>query len=407
MLTFPLPGAETRAAADDLYGRKVPPNMSRKRKKSKAVPVVAVLTFLVLALCAACFLINPLVIDPQRKAIQAANAEAVAQVEEKNREIMAEYQATLAELESQQTVTVNTAWPEHKSEGWDILDLSGFPLENPTAETRTRSDLMNNGMLLVNEWHSRPDDFDEAALVSISKFFDRKIQATDSNVSLFPNAAEALKEALDAAAEVNLSHYMVDEAYRSWDTQNTLFQNKVTKLTNKYSGDALIAAAKKEVNYPGTSEYNSGLAFRLRLYDKDNPEVAKPKYSTTEQGKWMNENCWKYGIVFRFPQANWPLDGTMDKSFKTGVSLKMNLYRYVGKGNAAIMHYMDFCMEEYIEYLQEHPHIALFEDGALKYEIYRQYVGDAQSFDVQLTRNARSHISSLDNMGGIITVFEY
>jgi len=214
-------------------------------------------------------------------------------------------------------------------------------------------------------------------------------------------------EAITAAKAEGLEHFIVEEGYRSWETQNQYFQNKMEKLSSKYSGDALIAAAKKEVNYPGTSEFNSGLAFTLRLYDKSNPEVAKPKYSTTEQAKWMNRNCWKYGLIFRFPLSAWPLEETQDKSFKTGVSVTLNLYRYVGKGNAAVMHYYDFCLEEYIEFLQEHPHIALFEDGVLKYEIYRQYVGDAASFNVQLTRNARSWSSSLDNMGAIVTVFEY
>ena len=204
-----------------------------------------------------------------------------------------------------------------------------------------------------------------------------------------------------------MGHYLVEEGYRTWDTQNTYFQNKVTKLSGKYSGDALIAAAKKEVNYPGTSEYNSGLAFELRLYDKADPDVSVPKYSTTPEAKWMNENCWKYGIVFRFPLGGWPLETSTDKSFKTGVSKRLNLYRYVGKGNAAIMHYMDFTLEEYIEYLVEHPHVALFVDGVLKYEVYRQQVGEAMTIDVQLTRNAPNHESSLDNMGAVITVFNY
>ena len=181
----------------------------------------------------------------------------------------------------------------------------------------------------------------------------------------------------------------------------------MTKLASKYSGDALIEAAMKEVNRPGTSEYNSGLSFELRLYDRNDPDVGTPKYSTTAEGKWMNENCWKYGIVFRFPQNTWPLETSTDKSFKTGVSKHLNLYRYVGKGNAAVMHYMDFTMEEYIEYLEEHPHIALYVDDTLLYEVYRQPVGDAQTIDVQLTYNARSHESSLDNMGGVITVFSY
>ena len=382
--------------------------MSRT-KKSKAVPIVAILTFLIAALAVLCFLINPLVIQPKKDAIAKANEEAKAAVEERNRRAEAEYMARISELESQANQPVNPSWPEHKKEGWDLLDLSTIPLENQTAETRTRADLMNNGMLLVNEWHSRPDDFDESGVVSVARAYkgDDKIQAKDNNVTLFPIAITALHEALTAAKADNMEHYLVEEGYRTWDTQNTYFQNKVTKLSSKYTGDALIAAAKKEVNYPGTSEYNSGLAFELRLYDKNDPDVGTPKYSTTAEGKWMNENCWKYGIVFRFPQNSWPLETSTDKSFKTGVSKRLNLYRYVGKGNAAIMHYMDFTMEEYIEYLEEHPHIALYVDDVLMYEVYRQPVGDAQTIDVQLTHNARSYESSLDNMGGVITVFNY
>ena len=383
--------------------------MARTKKKSKAVPIVAVLTLLIIAAAVVCFLINPLVIQPQRDAIRKANEAARAEVEARNKEAETKYASAIAELESQASVPTNPSWPEHKNEGWDILDLTGIPLENQSAVTMTRAELMNKGMLLVNEWHSRPEDFDETGVVSVSKYYsgDQKIQAKDNNVTLFPDAIIALREALDGAKADGLEHYMVEEGYRTYEQQDTYFQNKVTKLSSKYTGDALIAAAKKEVNYPGTSEYNSGLGFELRQYEKNNPDFNALKYSGTAQGKWMNENCWKYGIVFRFPQAGWPLESSTDKSFKTGVSKHLNLYRYVGKGNAAVMHYLDFTLEEYIEYLEEHPHIALFEDGVLKYEIYRQYIGDAGYVDVQLTRNAKGYTSSLDNMGAVITVFEY
>ena len=383
--------------------------MARTKKKSKAVPIVAVLTLLIIAAAVVCFLINPLVIQPQRDAIRKANEAARAEVEARNKEAETKYASAIAELESQASVPTNPSWPEHKNEGWDILDLTSIPLENQSAVTMTRAELMNKGMLLVNEWHSRPEDFDETGVVSVSKYYsgDQKIQAKDNNVTLFPDAIIALREALDGAKADGLEHYMVEEGYRTYEQQDTYFQNKVTKLSSKYTGDALIAAAKKEVNYPGTSEYNSGLGFELRQYEKNNPDFNALKYSGTDQGKWMNENCWKYGIVFRFPQAGWPLESSTDKSFKTGVSKHLNLYRYVGKGNAAVMHYLDFTLEEYIEYLEEHPHIALFEDGVLKYEIYRQYIGDAGYVDVQLTRNAKGYTSSLDNMGAVITVFEY
>ena len=387
--------------------------MSRNRKKSKAVPVVLIIAVLFAALAAACFLFKDMVTDPMRADARADREREATAIATRNAERQQAFEdrlrATPAPVATPAPDEQTKVWPEHKSEGWDIIDLSNYPLENPTAETRTRAELMNNGMLLVNPWHSRPDDFDESEIKSVGKYLggNKQVQVKDYNVKLFPVASDALLEAITAARAEGLEHYIVEEGYRTWDEQNAMFTKKVNQLSSKYTGDALIEAAKKEVNYPGTSEYNTGLSFSLRLYSKDDAEVNIPKYSTTDQGKWMNENCWKYGLIFRFPQAEWPLDTTQDKSFKTGVSIKLNLYRYVGKGNAAVMHYLDLCLEEYIEYLQEHPHIALFEDGVLKYEIYRQYVGEETSFNVQLTRNARSYTSSLDNMGAVITVFEY
>ena len=386
--------------------------MSRT-KKSKAVPVVIVLTILIAALAILCFLIKPLVIEPQKDAIAKANADARAAVEERNRQAEVQYQAKLAELEAKANEPTNPSWPEHDPDApWQILDLSDIPLESQTAETKTRAELFNYGneMLLVNAWHSRPEnDFVETELKSVSKYNqgDQKIQAKDNNVLLFPKAIQALTAALADAKAAGYTHYLVDGGYRSYKTQEEYFNKKVETLSSKYTGDALIEAAKKQVNYPGTSEYNSGFGFDLRLYDRNDPDVGAPKYSTTPEGKWMNENCWKYGFVFRFPQNAWPLETSTDKSFKTGVSVRLNLYRYVGKGNAAIMHYKDFTLEEYIEYLEEHPHIALFENGVLKYEIYRQYVGEADSFDVQLTRKTADWSTSLDNMGALITVFNY
>ena len=271
------------------------------------------------------------------------------------------------------------------------------------------------GLLLVNEWHSRPSDFDESSLVSIMTYA-RSMGVTksiwrNSDQRLFPVAANALLDALNAAKEAGLEGYVVREAYRSISDQQTLWDAEYNRLKGRHSAwtdDELIAATKKSINLPGTSEYNSGLAFTLYLYENGNDELNKMVFSESEQGKWMYENSWKYGLVFRFPLQDFPTKGTISRAYKTGVNVEMNLFRFVGIPNATVMHHLDMCLEEYIEYLMAHPHIAVFEDGQLKYEIVRQQVGDDSStFSVSISRKTSNYTMSLDNMGGLITIYEY
>ncbi len=64
---------------------------------------------------------------------------------------------------------------------------------------------------------------------------------------------------------------------------------------------------------------------------------------------------------------------------KTGINLKDMDVTAMWGTHALAMKAMDFCLEEYIDYLIAHPHIALYQDGALKYEIYRVEGGNADS----------------------------
>lgn len=383
---------------------------NRKKKPGNPLKVLIPLALLLAVLTAAAFII-PEKID----SIKQAQLEAlVTEAEDYNRTQDEQYAIQLAEFEAENSDTVaNQAWPEPETNtGWYVMDLTNYPVAGNGTRTISRGDAMNAGMLLVNQWHSRPVDFDETGLQSVGTYTKGSIQVTNYSVRLFPAAIDALKDALAGAAEEGFTHYLVSEGYRSYDDQNQMFQAKVTKLKGNskyanYTEAQLIDLAKREVNYPGTSEYNSGLAFSMRLYDKNDANVGAAKYSTTEAAAWMNAHCWEYGLIFRFPCEDFPAPGTIDKSYKTGVSAKLNLYRYVGKGNAAAMHVMDLCMEEYLDYLAEHRHIALFEDGRLRYEIAREYVGDAETLRITTMGKARNATYSLDNMGYLITVYEY
>ena len=374
----------------------------KKQKRRDPIKVMLILTICMAVLAAGCMLLGNAISTYRANALSQLQAEVEAINEQRDQE----YARALAEFEAESQSGANLAWPPQKTQGWDVVDLTNYPLENPGQVTLNRADVMNNGMLLVNEWHSRPEDFSEEALVSIGNYTGGKLQVANYNLLLFPEAINALQEAVTAAAAEGFENYMVDEAYRSYEEQNALFNKYMEQYASRYSGDALIARTKKDVNYPGTSEFNSGMTFTLRLYKRGDAAVNGTNYVETPEGQWLSENCWKYGLVFRFPKTDYPIKGTADKSYKTGVSVSLRAYRYVGKGNAAVMHTLDLCLEEYIEYLQEHPHIAVFEDGILRYEIVRQYVGDAASFQLSITNNASSYVTSLDNMGYAITVFE-
>jgi len=292
---------------------------------------------------------------------------------------------------------------------WRVEDEGNAGLENTSTITMERSQLINGGLLLVNAWHSVPNDFTEDGLLSVGTTGNYKIQVQDGSVLLFQPAFDALVEALQGAKEAGLEHYIVREGYRSVAAQEALFNEEMESLSGRYSGNRLIEETKKKVNYPGTSDYHSGMSFRMDVYERGNSELNNQKFQAeSEQGKWLTENCWKYGIIFRFPSRDFPNSAWEDKSYKTGVSSQLNLYRYVGKAHSAAMRVLDMCLEEYIEFLIDHPHICIYEDGALAYEVVRIKGADANySFALPVPNPANDYQASLDNMDGVVMAYSY
>ncbi len=390
-------------------------NNSRSKKRKDPMLFLVVVAVLMALLAAGCVIGGSMIKEYRSALLNQKRQEAV----NRNAEKEAQYENAVAEYMQKlnNSSAVNEEWPKAASEGWDIIDLTNYPLEAPRTVTVSRADIMNNGLLLINEWHSRPDDFDDSGVVGVAGYArsDKELSSFVENntCKLLPVAIDALMDALRDAKAVGLEGYVLraGSTYRSYDDQNALFQKELERQrTNHpgYSEEKLLERAKQNYNYPGTSEYNSGLAFNLYLYQKDNAALNNASFYETAQGKWLYENSWKYGLVFRFPKAGYPMADTTDKSYKTGVKSNLNIYRYVGVPHAEIMHHLDLCLEEYIEYLMEHPHLAVFEDGVKKYEITRQQVGDeAATFTVNINRMTSNYTMYLDNMGGVVTVYSY
>ena len=385
----------------------------RIKKRKDPMGGLIVLAVLMALLVAGCVIGGSMIkeyranlLHEQQQAVDARNAQKQAEYE---REV-AQYMSKLSQADS-----VNEAWPTPAAEGWDIIDLTNYPLEAPGSVTVNRADIMNNGLLLINEWHSRPEDFDDSTVTGVAGYSRESGLGSfveNNTCKLMPQAIDAVIAALKDAKAVGLEGFVLQAGYtyRTWDEQNVLFQKELESQRSRhpsYSEDKLLERAKRNVNYPGTSEYNSGLAFKFYLYQSGNNELNNAAFYETAQGKWLYENSWKYGLVFRFPKAGYPMPDTTDKAYKTGVNSGLNIYRYVGIPNAEIMHHLDLCLEEYIEYLQEHPHVAVFENGRKKYEVYQKVGDDVASFSVEINRMTSNYTMYLDNMGGVVTVYSY
>jgi len=162
-------------------------------------------------------------------------------------------------------------------------------------------------------------------------------------------AMEAMFAEADALGHLNMSTgYMlsVTSAYRSYSYQDYLFNLYVDQemaANPSLSRAQAEAIVEKYSCRAGTSEHQSGLCADLHNQvsaNEDYPEI----FANTPEGKWITENCWKFGFVLRFPPH---------KTEITGISYESWHFRYVGRYHAYLMNEKDMCLEEYVEYLAQ------------------------------------------------------
>jgi len=305
-------------------------------------------------------------------------------------------------------------WPAPAADGWDVVDVSTFPISAGSQTTVSRSELLQGGMLVVNRWYAMPADLSDDMVVSVNRHSradndkTTNLPTKDASVSMMAPAVEALMSLYkDArAGGLDMDNIIIGAGYRSMETQSKYWQAEVDKYSARYSGDRLTEKARQTTAYPGTSDYQAGMSFEVYNYKSGDSAFSNTPLHETEQGKWLYNNAWKYGYVFRFPVQGFPYPDTVDKSFKTGISMNLKVYRYVGVGNAAVMHCLNLCMEEYVEYLMAHPHIAVYENGGLRYEIYRIEGGFGDTA-ITVPNGAKNFSASSDNVGGVIVVISY
>ena len=148
--------------------------------------------------------------------------------------------------------------------------------------------------------------------------------------------ADALEEMLSGARATGLSP-LICSSYRTWDKQETLYENKVRSCLSQGMDQAQAELeAARWVARPGTSEHQAGLA--VDIVDISYQLLDEAQEDTPVQ-QWLMAHCADYGFILRYPT---------DKSALTGVAYEPWHYRYVGAEAARAIMDGGLCLEEYL-----------------------------------------------------------
>ena len=206
-------------------------------------------------------------------------------------------------------------------------ELTPSPTPTPTPEPyadKPDIDISSWEYTLVNPQNLLSSDFKpELSDIGNGQYFDSR-------------AADALKDFVSAAKAEGLSVY-ITSSYRSYATQEYLFNNKVNQyLYSEGSQEAATEKAKTIVAYPGTSEHQLGLACDIvdKYYDAMNESL-----ENTALSQWMAAHCAEYGFILRYPK---------DKTDITGVMFEPWHFRYVGTTAAEYIMGNGLAFEEFV-----------------------------------------------------------
>ena len=185
-------------------------------------------------------------------------------------------------------------------------------------------------LLLVNGEHPLPDNYDyEGNLTTIpDKYINGSLKQIDKDVWPYMQAM------IEAAWKDGVKLY-VWSPYRSYDTQNMLFQKQINRVKEANPGLTQAQAEEKAatvVARPGTSEHHTGLAADFNMADD--------KFENTEMYRWMTEHAEEYGFIMRYAG---------DKQDITGVIHESWHWRFVGINVAKEINRSGLCLEEYLE----------------------------------------------------------
>ena len=162
-----------------------------------------------------------------------------------------------------------------------------------------------DGVLIVNKTYSLPSSYQpQNPYIPVNGGY--------CNDCIDKDAMEAFKLMKTDAIALGLNIY-ISSGYRSWNNQNSIY-NYYVSIDGQTKANTYSAR-------PGHSEHQTGLAFDLNTIDDS--------FTNTEEGKWIYNNCYKYGFILRYPAGKENITGYMHESWHlryVGTDLANTLY---------------------------------------------------------------------------------
>ena len=158
-------------------------------------------------------------------------------------------------------------------------------------------------------------------------------KASGGTMQLQEDCYQALVALSDAARADGYNLYL-KSAYRSWQTHNTMYKNRLKKNGGKDDG---------WVSKAGASDHQTGLGCDVIPKSWLKASGMNSKMAKEPECIWMAEHCQEYGFIIRYPA---------DKEDVTEINYEPWHLRYVGIPAATYIMENGLCLEEFCEQLQ-------------------------------------------------------
>lgn len=186
---------------------------------------------------------------------------------------------------------------------------------------------------------------------------------------------EALCDMFDAALSDGYKLY-VKSSFRSYDTQKSMYYNRLDKLKKD---DGVVAQ-------PGSSDHQTGLGVDILNYEWTKKDGMTAAFGKTAEAVWMANHCYEYGFVLRYPA---------DKQDITRIIYEPWHLRYVGTEVAAYMYENNLCLEEFTAEWQAY------------IEEYEALGGDYKELVAEMLRPEEIEIVGADEDGDVEIAFKH